>query len=267
MDTGRVVAAIISALSALLVSLARRSGLSARVREVEQYDKRPAVLTSLLASHRDAFCSDEIQAIKRDVKFIGRKMLTSSPRLEEERIALWKLRVWWKRLLAVPRPESATGLFCSVMAPVGLARAHKPNEGVRERLPRRQLRRREHGRRRPARRGRGCGRPLTAGRSRTIGCSRTIAVVKRPMRPGRPRGTWTRPGAALSSIFLDDPPAPATSSWRTGAAATVTATWPSRRAAARPASAPVPWCFSSLSGPGRTAAGRGRAASLRTAPT
>lgn len=106
MDTV-LVAAIITALPAVLVWLTARPWVSARVQRVEYQQKRLALVNSLLNDHKDLLSLAEVEALRKEVPLIARAVLVSSDRLDQERVLAWKRRVWWRRLLAVPRPESA----------------------------------------------------------------------------------------------------------------------------------------------------------------
>lgn len=86
-----------------------------RVRELQCKEKQLVIYTSLLTNYREWLSSNDIEDIEKDVKFICRNMIESSPRLEQERLRAWRCRVGWKRFLTVPPPKSPAGRIAKAM--------------------------------------------------------------------------------------------------------------------------------------------------------
>ena len=106
---------IVSAAPVLLALLTARPWLAARIRKMEYYERRLALVGAILTDHRGAVGPREITGLQNEVKFIADEVLGSSLRFEQDRVLNWNRQKLWRRFLTLPRPESAAGYVSAVL--------------------------------------------------------------------------------------------------------------------------------------------------------
>lgn len=94
--------------------LVSQLGLSRRIRTTEYYQKRLALITSILTEHRNMIEPETVSALEGEIGSLATLVLNSSAHIEEDPFLDWKHRRKWKRFLSLPKPVSVGAWFPTV---------------------------------------------------------------------------------------------------------------------------------------------------------